>query len=61
MYRNQAGQIWSVGKVDFTKSFVLRFDAYLGTNDNGADGIAAVFHNSPQGKCNGSNWFRNRN
>lgn len=46
---NQAGQIWSVGKVDFTKSFVLRFDAYLGTNDNGADGIAAVFHNSPQG------------
>ena len=46
---NQAGQIWSVGKVDFTKSFVLRFDAYLGTRDNGADGIAAVFHNSPQG------------
>ena len=46
---NQAGRIWSVGKVDFTKSFVLRFDAYLGTNDNGADGIAAVFHNSPQG------------
>ena len=46
---SQAGQIWSVGKVDFTKSFVLRFDAYLGTNDNGADGIAAVFHNSPQG------------
>ena len=46
---NNAGRIWSVGKVDFTKSFVLRFDAYLGTNDNGADGIAAVFHNSPQG------------
>ena len=46
---NQAGRIWSVGKVDFTKSFVLRFDAYLGTRDNGADGIAAVFHNSPQG------------
>ena len=45
----QAGRIWSVGKVDFTKSFVLRFDAYLGTRDNGADGIAAVFHNSPQG------------
>jgi hypothetical protein len=45
----QAGQIWSVGKVDFTKSFVLRFDAYLGTHDDGADGIAAVFHNSPQG------------
>ena len=46
---NQAGRIWSVGKVDFTKSFVLRFDAYLGTRDNGADGITAVFHNSPQG------------
>ena len=45
----QAGRIWSVGKVDFTKSFVLRFDAYLGNNDNGADGIAAVFHNSPLG------------
>lgn len=42
----QKGQVWSIGKVDFTKSFTLRFDAYLGTDIAGADGIAAVFHNS---------------
>lgn len=45
----QSGQAWSNGKVDFSKSFVLRYEANLGANDNGADGIATVFHNSPQG------------
>ncbi len=44
----KSGQIWSFGKVDFSKSFTLSYQAYLGTNDaTGADGIAAVFHNSP--------------
>lgn len=45
----QSGQAWSNGKVDFSKSFVLRYEANLGAADNGADGIATVFHNSPQG------------
>ncbi|WP_148084634.1 MULTISPECIES: lectin-like domain-containing protein [Chryseobacterium] len=45
----QSGQAWSNGKVDFSKSFVLRYEANLGANDNGADGIATVFHNSPLG------------
>lgn len=45
----QSGQAWSRGKVDFSKSFTLRFQAYLGTDTGGADGIAIVFHNSPAG------------
>lgn len=39
----QNGQVWSYGKVDFTKSFTLSTKALL----SGADGIAIVFHNSP--------------
>lgn len=46
---SQAGQAWGRGKVDFTKNFTLQFQAYLGTNSGGADGIAIVFHNSPAG------------
>lgn len=45
----QSGQAWGRGKVDFTKSFTLQFQAYLGANVGGADGIAIVFHNSPAG------------
>lgn len=40
---SQNGQIWSYGKVDFTKSFSLPMKALL----SNADGIAIVFHNSP--------------
>ena len=40
---SQNGQIWSYGKVDFTKSFSLPMKALL----SDADGIAIVFHNSP--------------
>ncbi len=46
---SQAGRIWSQAKIDFTKSFTLSFDAYLGVSDAGADGIAIVFHNDPAG------------
>jgi len=45
----QSGQYWSVGKIDFTKSFSFSFDAFLGEFDAGADGIAIVFQNSPNG------------
>lgn len=47
---SQAGQMWSYDKVDFSKSFTLNYEANLGNrNGDGADGIAAVFHNSPLG------------
>ena len=46
---SQSGQMWSYGKIDFTKSFSFSFDAFLGSNDGGADGIAIVFHNDPAG------------
>lgn len=46
---DQSGQAWSNGKVDFAKSFVISYEANLGTKDEGADGIATVFHNSPAG------------
>lgn len=45
----QSGQLWSKGTIDFTQSFTLSYQAYLGSDDNGADGIAAVFHNDPDG------------
>lgn len=44
----QVGQVWSQGKIDFSKSFSFAIEAYLGDKD-GADGIAIVFHNSPDG------------
>ncbi|TXI88884.1 MAG: hypothetical protein E6Q36_04440 [Chryseobacterium sp.] len=46
---NQAGQMWSYNKADFTKNFSISFDVYLGNNDGGADGVAIVFHNDPAG------------
>ena len=46
----KSGQLWSRGKINFSSSFTLTYQAYLGTRDsNGADGIAAVFHNDPEG------------
>ena len=46
----KAGQMWSYGKIDFTKNFSIPFEAYLGNkNDDGADGIAIVFQNDPYG------------
>lgn len=47
---NQAGSMWSSDRINFAEDFVIRFQAYLGTNDaNGADGIACVFQNDPAG------------
>jgi hypothetical protein len=46
---NEAGQMWSYGKVDFNKSFTLSYEANFGSSDGGADGITTVFHNSPAG------------
>jgi uncharacterized repeat protein (TIGR01451 family) len=46
---NQSGQAWSFGRINFNESFTLSFEANFGTDNNGADGIAAVFHNDPAG------------
>ena len=47
---SQSGQLWSRGKINFSSSFTLTYQAYLGVRDSsGADGIAAVFHNDPAG------------
>ncbi|ROI06891.1 hypothetical protein EGI16_03025 [Chryseobacterium sp. G0240] len=47
---SQSGQMWSIYRINFKDSFVIRFQAYLGTkNSNGADGVACVFHNDPLG------------
>ena len=46
---NKSGQAWSKRKLDFSRSFTLRFQANLGINSTGADGIAIVFHNDSRG------------
>src|SRR5690606_14063458 len=47
--QSQSGQLWSKGKVDFSESFIISYEANFGTNKAGADGIATVFHNDPAG------------
>jgi gliding motility-associated-like protein len=44
------GIIWWKNKIDLSKPLELQFVLYLGTKDqNGADGIAFLFHNDPAG------------
>ncbi len=48
--QNLVGQVFSRTKADFSKSFDFSIQANLGNIDNtGADGIAILFHNDPQG------------
>ena len=46
---SQAGRAWTKGKIDFRKPFILSFNAWLGSKENGADGMAVVFHKDPRG------------
>ncbi|ULC58956.1 tandem-95 repeat protein [Flaviramulus sp. BrNp1-15] len=46
---NQSGQAFSFNTLSFNEDFNFSFEANLGTNDGGADGIAIVFHNDPSG------------
>src|SRR5690554_6334578 len=41
----QSGQAWSYGKIDFANDFIIEMKVLL----SGADGVAVVFHNSPDG------------
>lgn len=45
----QIGTAMYSNKIDFSSSFNFSFEAYLGNNDAGADGIAIIFHNDPRG------------
>ncbi|MDT0111504.1 DUF5011 domain-containing protein, partial [Listeria booriae] len=47
----QAGGLWSdaSNKVDLTKNFHLKADLFMGTDPNGADGMAFVMQNDPRG------------
>ncbi len=47
--QNKSGSMWSKNKINFAQSFTIRYQAYLGNDGNGADGIATVFHNDPAG------------
>jgi len=46
---SQAGSAMSFGKIDFNNDFNFNVEVYLGANDGGADGMAIVFHNDPNG------------
>lgn len=47
---NQRGNITITDKIDFSNSFNFTFNAFLGDkNNNGADGIAIIFHDDPGG------------
>jgi|GEM_PF-3942068 len=46
---DQAGSSFTKDRIDFSQDFFFAFQANLGYQDNGADGIAIVFHNDPAG------------
>ncbi len=46
---DQAGAAMSESRLDLGDDFEVTFDVFLGTKDAGADGMAFVLHNSPQG------------
>ena len=46
----QRGAVWSNEKLDLTKDFTVKANLYLGDRVRGADGIAFVIQNSPQGR-----------
>ena len=43
------GRVMSADRIDLRSDFQLSFDVFLGTDDAGADGLAFVLHNSPEG------------
>jgi lectin family protein/galactose oxidase-like protein len=45
----QAGAVMVDQRIDLTDDFAISFDAFLGSNANGADGVTFVLHNDPRG------------
>ena len=46
---DQTGAVMSNDRIDLTHDFTITFNAFLGSNDAGGDGIAFVLHNDPSG------------
>jgi hypothetical protein len=46
---NKRGSAWLNQKIDLSKDFVIKFKAYLGDSDGGADGITFTIHNDSRG------------
>ncbi len=46
---SKAGSATITDKIDFNNSFSFSFEAYLGSSNNGADGVAIIFHDDPLG------------
>ena len=46
---NQFGTSMSIRTVDLSHNFTIDAEIYLGTKNNGADGISFVLHNDPDG------------
>ena len=46
---SQAGSIWYSNYLNLDQDFSLEFEVFLGTYDGGADGMAFVLQQSPQG------------
>lgn len=49
---SQSGQAYGRTRIDFSEDFDLQFEAFLGTNNGGADGLAVLFHADPAGQAN---------
>jgi hypothetical protein len=47
--QSQCGSVWFSNHLNLNADFSIEFDVFLGTNDGGADGIAFVLQQSPQG------------
>jgi hypothetical protein len=46
---NQVGGVMSNARVDLSQDFAISFDAFLGGNDRGGEGLAFLLHNDPHG------------
>ncbi len=45
---NQFGSVWWADKIDFSSDTVFNFVVYMGSKDDGADGLAFVMHKDPR-------------
>ncbi len=47
---NQFGTATSQDRIDFRHAFEMSFEMFVGSSEDGADGLAVVFHNDPRGE-----------
>jgi len=51
---NELGCAWFNTPIDFASGFELNYQIFFGDNDNGADGIAFIFHRETNPSCSNS-------